>query len=228
MARSPAAFLRPVLIISLTAGMGMFAASYHETIERSFTDRGLYFAGSDARLVGLPRALTADADIAGEFESYAGVDVAGAVYRTGPGAFASARDYQLLAVDTLKFHRVSWYREDFSDTDLFTLLRKVEAGRSILRGLDLPEGTTRLGVWIRPDQEYLSKSLWVRVRDEAGVDRRFRLGRLDFTEWRYLEAEIGTRRGADRRPTHAAIALHLRARFSRRARADGRAGGRVQ
>ena len=204
MARSPAAFLRPVLIISLTAGMGMFAASYHETIERSFADRGLYFAGSDARLVGLPRALTADADIAGEFESRAGVDVAGAVYRGGPGDLASARDYQLLAVDTLKFHRVSWYREDFSDTDLFTLLRKVEAGRSILRGLDLPEGTTRLGVWIRPDQEYLSKSLWVRVRDEAGVDRRFRLGRLDFTDWRYLEAEIGTRRG----PIEGPLTLH--------------------
>ena len=195
LARSPAAFLRPALIVSLTAGMGMFAASYHDTIERSFTDRGLYFAGSDARLVGLPRGLTADADVAAEFESYPGVDVAGAVYRSGPGTLSSTYGYQLLAVDTLKFHRVSWYREDFSDTDLFTLLRKVEAGRSILRGLDLPEGTTRLGIWVRPDQEYESKSLWARVRDEAGVDRRFRLGRLDFTEWRYLEAEIGTRRG---------------------------------
>ncbi len=195
LARSPAAFLRPALIVSLTAGMGMFAASYHDTIERSFSDRGLYFAGSDARLVGLPRALTADADIAAAFESYAAVDVAGAVYRSGSGALVSPYGYQLLAVDTLKFHRVSWYREDFSDTDLFTLLRKVEAGRSILRGLDLPEGTTRLGVWIRPDQEYQNRSLWARVRDGAGVDWRFRLGRLDYTDWRYLETEIGTPRG---------------------------------
>ena len=193
LARNPVPILRPTLLLTLIAGMAMFAFSYNQTLEQSFEDRGLFNAGSDARLVGLPSRLSAPPDeLARSFEAEPAVDVASAAYRFEPADFSglSQRSFSLLAIDSIKFHNVSFYREDFSATDLFTLLRKLDQGRSIDRGLELPVDLTRLGIWVKPSQPYSSKSLWFNLRDGSGATRLYRLGRLDFNEWRFLQTDL--------------------------------------
>ena len=204
LARNPVPYLRPTLLLMLIAGVAMFAASYNGTLEQSYQDRGLYFAGSDARLVGLPPQLSGDKDsLTANLEDRPGVELASTAWRSNRGEVNDpSRAHDILAVDTIKFRQVSFYRDDFSETDLFTLMRKLDGGRSIVRGLDLPWGddpserTTALRVWARPLQSYANKSLWVTVGDGNGDSRNFRMGRLDFDGWRQLEAELVTFRGA--------------------------------
>ncbi len=198
--RNPIHYLRPALLLMLVAGMAMFAASYNDTLERSFRDRGLFTAGSDLRLQGLPSFEQAPKEImTARFEQLPAVKAASPVFRISPreDAFSSgARGGDLLAVDSLKFHRVAFFREDFSENDLFELLRLLDRGRSMVRGRDLPADVTALGVWVRPAQSRPSVSLWARVRDGAGRDWRYRLGRMDFEDWRFLQADLQGLSGA--------------------------------
>ena len=196
--RNPVHYLRPLLLLTLISGLAMFAASFNTSVERSFRDRDLYRSGSDVRLVRLPRALSGSKDeLARQFQEQPGVTHVGAAFRSEPEVVTSEirRSYHILAVDATRFHQVSWYREDFSERPLFNLLRHLDRGRSILRGRDLPEETTALGLWVQPAREYLSASLWVRVRDASGQPWRFRLGRLDFTDWQFLRSDLATSTG---------------------------------
>ena len=43
--RNPVPYLRPTLLLTLIVGMAIFAASYNDTLERSFKDRGLFPGG---------------------------------------------------------------------------------------------------------------------------------------------------------------------------------------
>ncbi len=195
-ARNPVHYMRPILLLTLVAALAMFAASFNRTVEQSFRDRGLYEAGSDVRLVGIPSPLTGPKEqLSNEFESRRGVTSAAPVYRvtTEGGGGVIRRAYNLLAIDTIKFHRVSFYRDDFSDRPLFNLLRHLDQGRSVVRGMELPEGTTGLGLWVRPSAKYGNMSLWFRVRNEEGQISRVRTDRLDFADWRMLRADFGGR-----------------------------------
>ena len=192
MARSPAQYLRPVVLLTLIAGMAMFAASYNLTVQRGFQDRASYFAGADARLSGLLRARSGDPGVlADALEKLPGAERAAAAYRPeersglGPGS-----QFDFLAVDPIRINRVAFYREDFSDQPLFNLLAQLGQGRAIARGLDLPEGATGVGVWVRPSREMPNASLWVRVRDEQGRFSRHSLGRLSVDGWRFLRASL--------------------------------------
>ncbi|MEE9285741.1 MAG: FtsX-like permease family protein, partial [Dehalococcoidia bacterium] len=190
--RNPVHYLRPTLLLMLVAGMAMFAASYTHTVEQSFRDRGLFATGSDVRLVGLPSFVSSPKEeLTAGFEERPGVARASAVYRFEPqfGA-SSSRSFDLLAVDSIRFNRVSFFREDFSETDRFTLYRQLDRGRSLLRGRDLPQDATALGIWVRPAQTKPNVSLWMQVRDQGGRSWRYRLGRLDFEEWRFLRTDL--------------------------------------
>ncbi len=196
--RNPVHYIRPILLLMLVSGLAMVATSFNSTLERTFRDRDLYSSGSDARLVGIPPPLSGSKDdLARQFERDPGVLRAGAAFRSDPRTSVGSvsQSFNLLAVDSIRFNSISFYRDDFSDQSLFALLRKLDRGRSTLRGLDLPEGTTSLGVWVKPAQDYVNISLWVRVRSESGDPIRVKLGRLDFEDWRFLQADLATSSG---------------------------------
>ena len=53
MAREPTHYARLSLLLILTAGLGVFAASFVATLERSYQERVLYSTGSDVRVEGV-------------------------------------------------------------------------------------------------------------------------------------------------------------------------------
>ena len=53
MARNPAYYARLSLLLILTAGLGIFAASFGGTLDRSFKERVLYSTGSEIRIDGI-------------------------------------------------------------------------------------------------------------------------------------------------------------------------------
>ncbi len=195
LSRNPVQFLRPALLLMLVTAMAVFAASYNGTVQRSYRDRGLYTSGSDARLVNIPSFTSGSTEsLEAEFATRPAVELARAAYRFDPDTFGGdvRTTYPLLLVDSIKFDQVSWFRDDFADQDLFTLLRKLDTGRAILRGKDLPPNTTGAGIWVKPSSPYQNMSLWMRIRDADGNPWRFRLGRMDFSDWRYMQADFVT------------------------------------
>ncbi|MBI3744484.1 MAG: hypothetical protein HY261_09405, partial [Chloroflexi bacterium] len=191
--RNPIHYLRPALLLMLVAALAMFAVSYNGTLERSFHDRGLFASGSDARIANIPPSESAPAEVlTSDLEAIHGVKLASPAYRSGPNQSfgTSGRNLDLLAVDSIKFNRVAFYRDDFSSTDLFTLLRQLDRGRSITRGRDLPKDATGIGVWVKSQQERSATTVWVRIKDGDGRLRRYRIGRLDSDVWKFMRADF--------------------------------------
>ena len=145
--------------------------------------------------MGLPAQLSGDKDsLSATLEKQPGVVLAGAAWRATPDRLGSpGRSFEMLAVDPIKFNRVSFYNDIFPDTDLFPLLSKLGRGRSTVRGLDLSADATAIGIWANPVQPYQSKSVWVTVRDGTGAHRNVRLGRLDFDDWTFLQGDLAGR-----------------------------------
>lgn len=151
MARSPASHSRLSLLLILTAGLGVFAASFATTLERSATEQVLYNSGADLRLpsitsnTGGPSFRAAD-----NLAEVEGVIATSGVYReTGSVSFGLSNEtFELLGVDSETITEVGWFRDDFGSGSISSALQKVDVGGS--GGILLPEDGFWLTALIRP------------------------------------------------------------------------------
>lgn len=166
MARSPASHSRLSLLLILTAGLGVFAASFATTLERSATEQVLYNSGADLRLpqitssTGGPSFRLVD-DIA-EIE---GVVATSAVYReTGSVSFGFSNEtFDLLGVDSETLPDVAWIREDFTSGSVADQLETVDTGGS--GGILIPEEGFWLTALVRPLSSQPDTVLVARLSD---------------------------------------------------------------
>ena len=192
MARNPTHYARLSLLLILTAGLGILAASFGGTLQRNFEERVLYSTGSDIRLqsVSLVRSGTTKPFV----ESYEAVDgVEGVVpaYR-GSGYDLTTLfgvNYNMFAVDSRSIGDVAWFRDDFADEPVTDLLRLLPQER-VPAGLPLPDNLRSLSVMVRPDQAYANAVLFARIRDANGRHFPFPLGELDSGGWHLLTNEL--------------------------------------
>ena len=141
MARNPTHYARLSLLLILTAGLGILAASFGGTLQRNFDERVLYSTGSDIRLqsVTAPRRGVTRPFV----ESYERVDgVEGVVpaYR-GSGFDLTSLfgvGYNIFAVDSREIGDVAWFRDDFAGEPVRDLLELLPHGQSPA-GLPLPD-----------------------------------------------------------------------------------------
>ncbi len=166
MARSPAGNSRLALLLILTAGLGVFAASFATTLERSATEQVLYNTGADLRLPSITvnrggRSYRIDRRI----EEIEGVIATSAVYRDqGSVPLGNANEtFDVLAVDSETITEVGWFRDDFSSGDISTALQKIEVGGS--GGIVLPEEGFWLSALIRPLSSQSNIVLGARLSD---------------------------------------------------------------
>lgn len=192
MSRRPAPYTRLILLLTLTTTLGLFSATFSGTIDRSYHDRTAYRVGADARIeginggVGRPKAQILDAVAA------PGIGAATAAYRTDGqvGSLQQNQRYRFLAVDVTTAGDVLWFRPDFAARPLKDLLAEIADEGTIAEGPVLPEGGETLGLWVRPTPRQERLTLLIRLRDADGRLLDLELGRLDFTDWRYLEAPL--------------------------------------
>ena len=200
MARNPTHYSRLALLLILMAGLGIFAASFGGTLQRSFTERALYSAGADMRLAnvsvnntGVTRPLVAPYD---RMEEVEGISPA----LRGRGSVLSIRfgdtSYDMLAVDPDRLSEVAWYREDFSEDPLPEVMAKLK-GNEIPLGITLPERASAVQVLVKADRPHPTVRMGVRVRDANGRYFTYGLGLLKSSSWRLYSAELRDNR--DRR-----------------------------
>jgi ABC-type lipoprotein release transport system permease subunit len=192
MARNPTHYARLSLLLILTAGLGMFAASFGGTLERNFTERALYASGGDIRLQGMSlNAFGPTVPLTQSYEEIAGVDNVAVAYR-GDGYDASkltGEDFVMLSVDGKELARFVWTRDDFASEPVAELLRTLGSA-TMPEGLVLPKDATALQVRLKPDRPQPTVLVVARLRDANGRWFAYDVGTLSTGEWTDLEASL--------------------------------------
>jgi putative ABC transport system permease protein len=134
MARRPAAYSRLVLLLSLTIALGIFASLFSGTFVSSFQDRAAYQSGADLRLVEGKDGIAPSDRVAAPLEDHLALlpgvtDGMTAFRTTGTIPLTNLRypNVDTLAIDSTKYARLAYWRDDFADqslASLMSLLRK--------------------------------------------------------------------------------------------------------
>lgn len=191
--RRPGPYTQLALLLMMAVAVGMFAASYTSTTERSYEDRARFAAGVELRAsAGDVTFLPADpVKLEAEFAGIEGVDGVTAVLRL-EGEIAtpnsSGPSVAVLGVSG-EAGDFLWWRDDFAEGPLESILDRVDSG-DILQGMPIPEGSTELSVWVNPALERAAVTMWARVRDATGRHDLVPFAKLDFRGWRELRAPL--------------------------------------
>ena len=192
MARNPTYYARLSLLLILTAGLGIFAASFGGTLERSFEERVLYSTGSDIRVSGLViDASGTTRPMEASYEEVEGVDAVSPVFRGRAFDLTSlvSEEVGMLAVSTDAFGEVAWYRDDFSDGSLPEMLAALKPGQGPV-GIPLPEDARTIGIIGKVDRPQPSMRLEARVVDANGRYFTYELGNLTTADWQFYEVPL--------------------------------------
>ena len=206
MARNPTHYARLSLMLILMAGLGIFAASFGGTLQRSFTERALYSTGTDVRLVGaLLNTRGTSVSMRDSYQELPAVEEASLAFR-GFGSDLSkllADSYTMFAVEGEKIKDMGWFRDDFSESSMDSMLSSLES-ETLPVGLELPSDAVSIGVTVKPDRPHPSVALALRARDANGRYFTYLMGELDTAPWTTLEQPLsrtGVRQFATLQPT---------------------------
>ena len=203
MSRQPTHYSRLSLLLSLSAGLGIFASSFGTTLQRSFEERILHVSGSDVRIVGVNRLSTYDdAAVMTEgrfaeeiaYERIPGVDSASAVLARAGRDLSRQQggSFELMALNSTNFDSVAWFRRDFSDEPIEELLERIRPDDSVRAsgGIDLPSDAVSIGARVRSDR--LRPTLQVVARLTNAIDQQsdYTLGLVTSGDWLNFEVPL--------------------------------------
>ena len=192
MSRNPTHYARFALLIMLMAGLGIFAASFGSTLERSFEDRVLYSTGADIRLEGVQlNTLGSTAPLVESYESMPGVERVSRAFR-GHGTDLSVilgDTYMMFAPDLQLANEIGWFRDDFADRPMPELLRSLPHPSPPM-GIDIPEDASSIRVTVRADRPHPSLLMTARINDANDRYFTYFLGNLASSDWVALETSL--------------------------------------
>ena len=192
MARNPTHYARLALLLILTAGLGIFAASFGGTLERNFEERALYQSAGHIRVDGLIVNNFGDTvPIAPVYEAIAGVDGVALAY-SGFGYDASkitGEDFTFLTLDSNASADFIWTRSDFASKPIPEMLRSLPSV-TMPQGIDLPINATSIGISVNPDRPQSSVVVTLRAIDANERWFTYRLGGLTSADWQTLEGSL--------------------------------------
>lgn len=182
-----------VVLLMMATALGVIVSAFSSTLERSQRDRALYSAGADLR-IEYDRTRSSSGGPVTLPAGTAGVDAASETARLGgllmSRAFVS-QAVSVLAVNADTFSDVAWYRSDFADKQLGGLTKAITHDSNILQdGIELPEDSQSLALWIRPGGHALRSRVTARLRDAQGVYFDVPMGSLDSQGWQRLQARL--------------------------------------
>ena len=151
MARNPAHYSRVSLLLILTAGLGVFAASFAATLERSAHDQVLYETGGDIRVPGISnrpggRSFNMEQDL----EDVKGIEDSTAIYRLRGSITAGFNfdQFSVLAIDPDEIGDIAWRRRDFTKDDYATTFQAIAFESD--DGIPLPEDARFITARVKP------------------------------------------------------------------------------
>ena len=179
MARNPSHYSRISLLLILTAGLGVFAASFAATLERSAREQVLYSTGADIRVTSVStRAGGRSVDVDTLMSELNGVETATSIYRLRGSLISgfSADQFTLFAADLDAISDVAWYRDDFAPASYADQLHQIKT--DFEPGLLLPEQSRWISARIKPLVSMQNVALVARISDKNGRFYSVGLGTL--------------------------------------------------
>lgn len=196
--RNPTHYARLILLLMFATGVGMFGATFSATLDRSYEDRAGYAVGADVRASGIPMpGFAGDAEFLARIERVP-ADARTALTRLDGSVTKDKRvaNVEVLGIDPKTFERVAYFRGDFADDDLRSMLTTLDQnGATLGRGPLLPADARQLGMWVRMTDIRGRVVLGVSLRDSAGrVSNRqlgeARPGDAATSEWTFFSADL--------------------------------------
>jgi ABC-type lipoprotein release transport system permease subunit len=212
MARNPTHYARMSLLLILMSGLGIFAASFGGTLERSFQEQALYSTGADIRVEGLTLNTQGDSiPLVESYKSMPAVDQVSPVLRAfGTDLSRILGDsYTMMAVDGPVLNEIGWFRSDFSTDSMPDLLSSLEQPRPP-QGLAIPGDAVLIGVRTLSDRPHSTVVVTLRLKDANDRYFSYGMGALNTTGWQNMERPLSrTSRFARQRPLQPQLPLTL-------------------
>ena len=154
LARNPGGYARLSLLLVISAALGVFAATFAATLERSARDQVLYETGAEFRATSVThlsgrRSISAAVQLQ-QLEQVG--DVASVLRVEGETdsqlALEAGERFDVLGVDTANMQEVAWYRADFLGGSMDDFLEPVTP--DALPGIFLPPDTRYVSVRVKP------------------------------------------------------------------------------
>ena len=192
MARDPLRYSGLMVLLITATGLAVIATTVGATLDRSNLERISHDAAADLRIAGIPAV--AAQGVSAFRQKFTNVpDVSGVAVglrKTGSfGATGRGRQFAVMALDPVAFGRMSWFRQDYSEHTLPTLMRGLAVGETV-GSIIVPEGASTIGAWIKPDKSYSQMFLWAVFREADGRFSKVTMGNLGSAEWHRVEVEI--------------------------------------
>ena len=203
MARNPTYYARLSLLLMLMSGLGIFAASFGGTLERSFEERARYSSGADIRVEGvLLNSRGQTRPLIGSYETLSGVDQVGSVFR-GVGTDLSkllGESYTMFAMDGEALNDIGWFRDDFSEVPMEELIAGLEHP-SPPEGIQLPMDATTIKVVVKANRPQSGVGVTTRIKDANNRYFTYFMGTLSSSDWDEMESALSrnNRPGSRRR-----------------------------
>ena len=190
MGRSPIQYSWLVLLLVLGGGIGIVATTVGATLDRSYEERVRYNVGSDIHVSGLIDTFTlADDRLEDKYGSIPGVESISAALRGQAriGVGEGGPSFQFLAVDTDTFQ--TWFRGDFSQKSVQQIISDLKVEEQV-RTIPIPEGASRIQMWVNGATFYPLIFLWVVVEDANRRMETLSLGEMENPGWRLMSADL--------------------------------------
>ena len=192
MARNPAYYARLSLLLILTAGLGIFAASFGGTLDRSFKERVLYSTGSEIRIDGISMDATGfSRPLQSSYEQIDGVSAASSVYRGWAYDYTdlTSDKIQILAINPSNFGDVGWFRDDFLSKNKTDVLASLESDQ-ITEGIPIPENARTLAIMAKSSRPQPTMRLAARIVDVNGRYFTYEMGNLTTSNVQLYEVSL--------------------------------------
>jgi len=192
MARNPAYYARLSLLLILTAGLGIFAASFGGTLDRSFKERVLYSTGSEIRIDGISMDVPGSTrPMQSSYEQIDGVSAASSVYRGWAYDYTdlTSDKIQILGINPSTFDDVGWFRDDFLSTNKTDVLASLESDQ-ITEGIPIPENARTLAIMAKSSRPQPTVRLAARIVDVNGRYFTYEMGNLTTSNVQLYEVSL--------------------------------------
>jgi hypothetical protein len=169
MTRAPLHYSRLILLLLLATAVGMFAASFRATLDRSYSDRAAFEAGAPGRLADIRTPADQPNDAIAELAR----EKTGSTEATAVGRFDSEyvigpfRDVSITMMGVIpgEFEGIATWRGDFAGPSLPDLLGELGEPVELVKGPLVPAGTRTIGVWVEQPFPRNQARLLVRQAD---------------------------------------------------------------
>jgi len=192
MSRNPAQYNWLVFLMVLVTGVAILAATVGETFERSSRDRIQYDVGADIRIRGVDSVAGGAAAVKTQYLSQSGATAA-ETFRT-VGSIRGDR-IDVLGVESGQIEAVSWYREDFSDLPLGSVMKRLRSDTPP-EPIEIPGDATGIGLWVRPVELKSPMSIGVVLGDSQGGSSFVVLGNITTADWQLVRGVVPPEAGS--------------------------------